>query len=189
MAELKQLERDLGYVRDVVHRSERGSGPAAIYLFWAAVVLVGFPLGDWAPRHTGTFWMIVGPAGWLISAFLGYRHARSTGQYDSREGRRHGLHWGVMLAIIFMAVLLPARGFATWDVLGPLVLLIVAMSYVLAAIHLDRLLLWPGLMMVAGYGLLIVGVGYTWTIVGVLVSAGLVVSSFVGGRSRVTQQV
>jgi hypothetical protein len=42
--------------------------------------------------------------------------------------------------------------------------------------------------MVAGYGLLLTGVGYTWTIVGVLVSAGLVVSSVVGGRKRVTQK-
>jgi hypothetical protein len=63
MAELEQLRRDIGYVRDVVDRSEKRGGPAAIYLFWAAVVLVGFPLGDFAPQHTGTFWMIAGPLG------------------------------------------------------------------------------------------------------------------------------
>jgi hypothetical protein len=62
----------------------------------------------------------------LISAFLGYRHARTLGQYDSREGLRHALHWGVMLAVIFLATLLPARGLASWDILGTLVLLIVA---------------------------------------------------------------
>ena len=39
----------------------------------------------------------------------------------------------------------------------------------------------------AGYAILLFGFGYTWTIIGVLVSAGLVVSSFAGGRNRGAQ--
>ena len=187
MAQLSKLESDLGYVRSVVTRAETRPAPTAIYLLWAAIVVVGFPLADFAPRHTGTFWMIAGPVGWVISIIVGARAARARGEYDTRLGLRHMAHWGVMLLAVFMAVLLPARGVTSWEVMGPLALLIVATGYVMAGVHLDRLLLWPGLMMAVGFVVLLFGVGYTWTVVGVLVAGGLVVSSLAGGRQRATE--
>lgn len=188
MAEIKQVEHDLGFVREIVQSSEIAGAPATIYLVWAAIVLVGFPLPDYAPRHVGIFWMIAGPVGWLLSAVLARRHARRRGQYDARVSLGHALHWGVMLVAIALCALLPTTGALTWEGLGPMVLLIVALAYILASIHLDRLLLWPGLMMAAGYAVLLFQQTYTWTIVGILVAAGLVVSAFAGGRRRAAAQ-
>jgi hypothetical protein len=33
------------------------------------------------------FWMTAGPGGWLVSAFLGYRCSKGSGQLDSAFGR------------------------------------------------------------------------------------------------------
>ena len=49
-------------------------------LIWALAVLVGLPLGDFAPERMSQYWVIVGPLGWVVRAVLGARHARSLGQ-------------------------------------------------------------------------------------------------------------
>ena len=63
------------------------------------------------------------------------------------DGLRHMLHWGGMVTAVFLAVLLPANGFMRWDGLGRAILLILALSYFQAGVHLDRALLWIGLLM------------------------------------------
>ena len=175
-AELQQLHSDLDFVRQVVDRSENRA-PAAIYLLWAAVILVGFPLADFRPEAMGTFWSIACPLGWVISAVLAIRHTRRTGQTDRRIGLRHAMHWGAMLIAVFLAALMAYSGYLSWPGMGPTAILIVSLGYVLAGIHLDRLLLWPGLLMGAGYLVLLFVPTWPWTIVGVLVCAGLVVSA------------
>jgi hypothetical protein len=54
------------------------------------------------------------------------------------------------------------------------VVLILALSYFLAGVHLTPALKWMGLMMTAGYGLLFFLDQYAWTIVGAIVAVGLI---------------
>ena len=184
MNEIKQLEDDLGYVRGVVEDAGRASSPAGIYLLWAVICLVGFPLADFAPEHMARFWFIVGPVGWVFSAFLGWRASRRGGQMDRAFGMRHLAHWAAMLVTLSLGALMLKSGMLTGSGMGAFAILVVGLTYVLGALHLDRLLLWPGLLMLAGYVVLIFVEGNTWTIVGVLVSAGLGISAMIAGKQR-----
>jgi hypothetical protein len=183
MSQAHPLENDLGYVRSVVEGSS-SPAPRAVYFLWAAIVLVGFPMPDYAPEAVGRFWMIAGPLGWVASAILGGRHARAVGQFDRQLAIRHGAHWGLMLAAIALAALMPTLGVIEWRALGALALLFVAFSYLQASLHLDRQLVAPGALMIIGYLVLLFEATYAWTITGILVALGLVVSGVVGGRSH-----
>jgi hypothetical protein len=88
-----RLQADLNYVRDALDRSGRPTSPASIYWLWAIIVLVGFPLVDFAPRLVAPYWIVMGPLGGVASGFLGYRFSRQLGQVDRRTGGRHALHW------------------------------------------------------------------------------------------------
>lgn len=187
MSDSKELDRDLAYVRGVVEGADAPCGPAGIYLFWAAATLVGFALIDVRPEIVGTYWMIVFPVGWVFSGWLAHRHGKRVGQDDWRLGLRHAVHWLVMFVFVGLAVLLPTRGLIPWPSLGPTVLLSVALAYVLAGIHLDRLLLWPGVLMAGGYVVLLFEPAFSWTLVGAMVAAGLVVSALAGRRGGPSQ--
>ncbi len=182
MSDDRDLGRDIRYVRDVVEHADAPTGPAGIYLFWAAATLVGFALIDLRPDSVGTYWMVVFPVGWLFSGWLARRHSKSLGQADNRLCRQHAVHWLIMFGFVGLAALLPARGLIPWQSLGPTVLLSVSLAYILAALHLDRRLVWPGLLMVGGYVVLLFEPAFSWTIVGAMVAAGLVASSLVGRR-------
>ena len=179
---IERLESDLTFVRGVVDRSAP-PGPALIYWFWALACAVGFALPDFAPDRVGTYWMVVGPGGWGLSMFLGYRHARRVGQLDAREGIRHLGHWGVMLLTVGLAVVLVKRGYLSPEGIGPMAILIVGLTYALAGLHLDRLLLLPGLLFFGGFGVLMFVDRFSWTIVGALVATGLAFAGYAAGRN------
>jgi len=74
--------------------------------------------------------------------------------------------------------------YGTWsaDIAGHLILLILSLTYFLAGIHLDRSLLWVSAMMVAGYLALFFLNGPVWTVTGVAVALGLVLTPWLEGR-------
>ncbi|MFQ5512509.1 MAG: hypothetical protein ACE5EO_11745 [Candidatus Krumholzibacteriia bacterium] len=185
MSDLNHLESQLGYVRDAARKSERGNSAGSIYLLWAAICLVGFALVDFAPDRIALFWTVAGPLGGLASGILGYRFSVRRGQMRRDLGVRHGLHWAGMMVVIFLAVPLGVTGAAPWEALYRIILLILALAYFLAGVHLDRPLIWIALLMVAGYLSLFFVSAYGWTLVGIVVAAGLAAASFIGGRSRV----
>jgi len=126
MTELEQIGGDLRFVRGALASSERPQSPAALYFFWAAAVLVGFALVDFRQALVGPYWAVTGPAGFVASAYMGWRHARHTGQVSAADGRRHLLHWGGMLLAIALALLMPSRGVLSWEALNSVILLILA---------------------------------------------------------------
>lgn len=182
-----QVESDVNFVRQVLARSETHRSPASIYLLWAAIILVGFPIVDLAPRYAGLFWMIAGPLGGLLSFFLGYRASRNAGVIRKTEGLRYTLHWLGLMGAILLLVLYFAmgRGTLTYDAFGQIILLLLALTYFLAGVHLDRPMLWSGLLMAAGFVTLVFVAKWTWTITGVVVAVAMVLSalsSTTGGR-------
>lgn len=178
-----RIEQDLGYVREVVSRSERGGTPRAIWYLWAAIGLVGFSLIDLRPEWVPLFWTIAAPAGFFLSVWLGWRHARRIGQDSRREGWAHLLHWGGMTVAIFLLVPLAARGGLSGEALAQAILLVVSLGYFLAGVHLERPLLWVGIALVIGYLGVVYVDGYAWTAVGVLIAIALVATARVSGET------
>jgi hypothetical protein len=187
MSGTTQIENELNYVRELVSKSDRDQAPAAIYLMWAAICLVGFPLADFAPRYVGFYWMFAGPIGILMSGILGWRHSQRMGQVRRGLGVRHGLHWVGTLVAIFLVVPLGVAGTVTWNVVHHVMLLVIALSYYFAGVHLERPILWVGLLMVVAYVALFFIKAYQWTIVGVVVAAALAATGIIGGRRRVKE--
>ena len=184
MDQLEHLEGDLRFVRGALDASTRGASPSMLYFLWAAIVLIGFALVDfqsvWVPRY----WAVAGPAGFFASAYIGWRHARRLGQASASDGRRHVLHWGAVLSAVALAVLLRARGGVPSEQLHAVILLVLALGYVTAGLHLDRPLLWVGLLMGAGVVLVTLVSSYAWTAVGIALAVGLTVAGISEGRPR-----
>jgi len=179
MPEIKQLEAHLGYVRSAVQESDVHRSVVAIHLLWAVLVPIGFSLMDFAPDYVPLYWTFVGPVGFVVSAALGWRAAVTRGQVNHMVGRREGLHWGATMGVIFLGVPLVATERIGQDEFGMFITLVLALSYFLAGVHVDRPLMAVGLVLMAGYvGLWFVPV-YRWTFIGVLASGALIVTALV----------
>lgn len=186
MTDLSRIQDDLGFIRRTVDAATPHS-PVSIYFLWAAICLAGFVLMDLQARHVGWYWMIAGPVGGLISVFLGWRGARKSGAMDRAEGLRHAQHWASMMVAIFLVVLLAGRGVIAWRALGPIILVILALTYFQAGIHLDPPLRWVGLLMVGGFFLVLSTAPYAWTIVGAAISLTLVLVGILESRRHAVE--
>lgn len=170
-----QLSSDIGYLKDLVDSSGKRSMPASIYLLWAFIVLAGFALIDLKPEWVGYFWMAAGPLGGLISGVLGKRAGIRKGQIDCSEGLKHGLHWGGMLAFIWLAVMLAVTGRINGSLLSQIILLIVAFGWWTAGVHFDRNFLWLSGVMAAGFLCSLYLQSYVWTGTGLLMFTVLMI--------------
>jgi hypothetical protein len=179
MESVGQLEQDLHHIAAAVRRRDAEPGPAGITLMWAALVLVGFPLGDLRPEWAGLFWAVCGPLGGVASWLLARRHARRTGTWDSAEGRTALLHFGGLVAFwAFIPFLIRSQNLRP-EGAGQVALLIVAVVYYLGWVHFHErgLLLAAGVMAGACVALAYLH-QYVWTATGVAVAMALVVGSF-----------
>ena len=183
--ETHDLREDLDYVREVVERADTAREPRAIWYLWALISGVGFALIDFVPERVGAYWAVAGPVGFLLSAWLGARHARSRGQVSEREGWKYLLHWGGLLLAILLLVPLGATGVLSMETLPRVILLLVAFTYYLAGVHLSRPGLWVAGLLAVGYVSLFFLDRYAWTLIGGLIAVALIVTAHttrVGGR-------
>lgn len=177
------LASDIRYVRALVDKSGSGSFPRSVYLLWAIICLAGFSMIDLAPKLTGLFWMVAGPGGGILSAVLGHRAGVRIGQLNRETGVRHALHWGGMLLVILLAVLLAMRGFVHGTVLSQVILLVVALGWWTAGVHFDRSFLLFALVTMLGFVGTLFITSYIWTAIGVLTAASLAGSALHKGKS------
>ncbi len=184
MTEIEQLEADLGYVREAVQRSDGGRSVAAIHLLWAVLVPIGFALMDFAPEYVPVYWTFAGPIGFIVSAGLGWRAGVVRGQLDDRAGHREALHWGATMAVIFMGVPMVATGRIGQDAFAMFVTLVLALSYFLAGVHLERPLIGVGVVLMIGYLSLWFMPAYRWTLIGALASGALIATALVSRSSE-----
>lgn len=188
MTENDQLKQDLDYIATAVRRRDRPAGVPAIFFLWAALIAVGFALVDFAhhlPQVFGAYWLVAGFGGGALSWWLGARDARRSGINDRELGRRYGLHWGIG-GLAYLLTLLPLllervpprQGGAGF-------LFTTGLLYALAGVHLERSLLWAGLLMLAAYALLTAfALPYTWTIAGVVIAVALAWAGLAARRAR-----
>ena len=180
----RRVGEDLGYVRDVVGRSERDATPRAIWYLWAAIGGIGFALIDFRPEQVGLFWSIAAPLGFLASIWLGWRHGRALGQHSRREGQAHMLRWGGMGGAILLLVFFAAHGHLAGEEIAQAILLVVALGYFLAGVHMARPLVWVGLLLGGSFLAVEFVDGYVWSAVGAVMALALVITAHVQGRAR-----
>ncbi|OGT58887.1 MAG: hypothetical protein A3E01_05805 [Gammaproteobacteria bacterium RIFCSPHIGHO2_12_FULL_63_22] len=175
MSPSDSIKQDLQYVANAVRRRDRSPGVPAIYFLWAFIVLVGFALPDLAPKVAGSFWLVAGFGGGLLSWYLGHRDALKNGVIDGELGRRHGFHW-LVGGVAFLGVALPVvMGRADMAATANSFMLVAALLYTLAGVHLERPLLWSGLVMFAAYAVLVVyNPPHAWTFAGIATAISLV---------------
>ena len=184
MDQIERLHGDLSFVRGALDASTRSKSPSALYFLWAVIVLIGFSLVDFQPDLVPEYWVVAGPAGFLASAYLGWRHARRIGQASASDGRRHLLHWGAVLVVIGLAVLLGISSALPSGTLHTVILLLLSLGYFTAGLHLDRFFLWVGLLMAAGSVVVTFVSLYAWTGVGIALAVSLAIGGIRQGRSR-----
>lgn len=174
MTEADRIQQDLDYVAAAVRRQDACLGVPAIYFLWAGIILVGFALPDWAPRAASPFWLVAGIGGGLLSWYLGARDAHRSGINDRMLGKRHGLHW-LIAGVAFLLSALPAiAGRVAIDGVVPDFLLVAGIAYAFAGVHLERPLLYSGLLMLAAHAVLVLfSPPYAWSITGVVVAISL----------------
>lgn len=178
-----EVESDIGYVRELVKKSERRPTPSSIYLLWAGIVLFGFAMVDFFPKQTGYYWMIMAPLGGLMSGLLGQREGKHRGQLNREIGVRHALHWGAMLVLTGLVIVLAVRGHIPGNEVGRVILLIVTFGWWTAGVHFDRVFLWLGGLMGLGFVGTLFFEQYVWTALGVALALALAVIALRKGRS------
>lgn len=184
MDHLERLHGDLSFVRGALDASTRSSSPSAVYFLWAVIALIGFSLVDFQADLVPKYWAVAAPAGFFASAYLGWRHARRIGQASASDGRRHLLHWGAVLVVVALAVLLGISRSMPSGTLHTVILLLLSLGYFTAGLHLDRSFLWVGLLMGAGSIFVTVVSLHAWTVVGIALAVSLTVAGIREGRSR-----
>lgn len=179
MTAVDRAKEDLNYVASAVRREDRDYGMPTIYFMWALLVAIGFTLPDFAPRWAGPYWCIAGPAGGVASWLLGARQGAQAGIHDAALGRRYAYHW-LLATLAFVLVFLPAfTGKIGAAAAAANILLVAGLTYALAGVHLERPLLWSGLLMFGGYiALALLDLPYIWTTTGLIVAASLLLAGF-----------
>ena len=166
--------QDINYVKDVLTQADNKGYPS-IYILWGCIILAGYILADISPDYTQWYWYIATPVGIAISSYLGYRTERSRGQQDSKVGSLYMKHF-CTLALFIFAAMFSREYFA--------ILLLVAMAYCLAGIHLDKYMYWIGLMTLAAYILIKAQVVDSNTFVGASLAAGFFAMAYLQARSN-----
>lgn len=183
MTSQDQLKQDLDYITATVRRNDRAGGLPAMYAFWAVAIAIGFSLADFAPRITGPYWLVAGIGGGLWSMWYANRETRKRGIANSEEDKRWGLHFLVggigwfLTALPIMTGAIPPEAGAPWF------LFTTGLIYALAGVHLDRPMLWSGLLALAGFAVMqLVPVPYVWTTTGVLMALCLGTAAILTAR-------
>ncbi len=186
MTDAKLLKDDLAYVRAAAGRSGPGHVPG-IYFLWALLCLCGFTLIDLVgpgSKWTAVYWFIAGPAGTGLTWWFASQAGRRTGQADRRKGKRWAAHFLAFFAAGLLGCGLAATGELSWSGLSSLWILLLALTYFLAGLHLERHLIPVATALAAGFVVTLFLPEYRFTTAGVLVALALAVQGLRGTGQR-----
>ena len=140
MTDTDSIKNDIAYVRAVAEHTNTAHVPA-IYLIWAGICVCGFSLVDLVgpgSRWIGMYWLVTGPVGGALSWWLAVQAGNRAGQVDRRKGKRWAGHFLGFFAIGLLGCALAAAGELSWSGLTSLWILLLALTYLLAGLHLER---------------------------------------------------
>ena len=184
MTDTDSIKDDIAYVRAVAERTGPGHVPA-IYVIWAVICVVGFSLVDLVgpgSSWVGIYWLAAGPVGGLVTWWLAARAGARDGQADRRLGKRWAGHFLGFFVVGLLGCVLAAAGELSWSGLSSLWILLLALTYFLAGLHLDRRLMPVSLVLGVGYLFTLYLPEFRFTVAGVLVAVALVVQGLRGMR-------
>ncbi|MDE0693197.1 MAG: hypothetical protein F4Y01_09045 [Gammaproteobacteria bacterium] len=184
MTESASIKDDLAFVRAAAEGSS--VHVPAIYLLWAAICLVGFPLVDVVGPGSswiGIYWTIAGPLGGILTWRLAVQAGRRAGQADRRTGKRWMGHFLAFFGAGLLGMGLIASGQLSWSGVSSLWILLLALTYFLAGLHLERRLMSIGVVLAAGYLVTLYLPEYGATTAGVAVATALVAQAWLGARA------
>ncbi|CAN5630775.1 hypothetical protein BH23PSE2_BH23PSE2_12810 [soil metagenome] len=174
MTDADRIKQDLDYVAAALRRRDRPQGLPALYFLWAAIILVGFAVPDFAPQYASLFWLVAGIGGGLFSWWYGARDARRSGINDTALAKLYGYHWLIAGVAFVLGALPMAFGRVEPGIGASNFLLVAGIVYALAGVHLERPLLFSGLLMLAAYAVLVVASPpYVWTMTGIVIAISL----------------
>ena len=189
MTDAKLIKDDLAYVRAAAERSSPGHVPG-IYFLWALLCLCGFTLIDLVGAGSeliAIYWLVAGPVGTGLTYWLAVRAGRRTGQADRRTGNRWVGHFLGFFAAGLLGCGLAATGELSWSGLSSLWILLLALTYFMAGLHLERHLIPVAAALAAGYVITLFLPEYRFTTAGVLVALALAVQGLRGtGKGHAT---
>ncbi len=96
-------------------------------------------------------------------------------------------HWLSFMVAGWLGGLLVVTGQLTLEGYSAFWVLLVALTYCQAGVHLDRRLTPIGVMVAVGYLIPFIVSGYRWSIAGALIAAALVAQAFLGAPTRDTE--
>ena len=181
----ERLKQDIAYVRAAAELSEIVHVRAYGFL-WAAILLCGFALVDFVDDHRwiGRYWTAATPVGFALSVWLVIRANRGAGQVNRRLMIRSALHWLAFIAAGLLGQVLVATGQLQPTGMGSLWVLLLALTYFLSGLHVDRRLLPMGLLLAGCYLVTLFVPRYGWTVAGVLAASALVAHALLGPPRR-----
>jgi hypothetical protein len=183
MTEPYQMADDLRFIRKVVERGGGSKTPKVIPYYWAAYVVAGYTLIDFAPHWANWVFAIGGIGGTLGSVLLCILLAKPGGYADPERQRRMTLHWfgGMLLVLAAMLGLAKVMPRLRGTNIAELAVVFVGVMYYLSGVHgsaTTRYFMWAGPLIMAGA----VGVGflpeYRWTAIGVLIAVCIILPVF-----------
>lgn len=172
MPDRKNFAADFSYVGRALSRAL--GTPTAILILWAAIAAPGFALVDLARAAVPWYWLVAAPLGLIASILLARRAVERRGETDRTIDLRWVWHWAGLLVAIGGCVLLAAVGLIPFQVLNPTIVLLLAVAYFLAGMHLDRRLLWVAAALAAAFPVIVLVPRFGWTAAGVLVAIALI---------------
>ena len=186
MTDTASIKDGIAYVRAAAGRSQPGHVPAIDFV-WAAICLCGFALVDLlgpGSMWIAVYWFATAPIGTAITWWVAVRTGRRDGQLDRRKGKTWASHFLGFGAVGLLGMGLAASGQLSWSGVGSLWILILALTYFLAGLHLERRLLPVGVVLAVGYVFTLFLPQYGFTTAGVLVAGALVVQAFLGKTAQ-----
>ncbi len=117
------------------------------FIILLALAIGGIGVADYSSRSGLSYWLVVIPLFASVSVFSGWRGARAAGKDIWEVLLPQLLHWGALVAAIYLIYLLERTGRLNRDDAGLVALLSLSLTTVLAGIHFDRRLAILGLLL------------------------------------------
>lgn len=179
MTQVDHVREDLHYVRTAVgRRGAVGAETSFINYLWAGYVLAEFALIDVNPRYANLFALIALPVCLAASFWIHSRIIRKRGEIDRLGDRQSKLFWigGVLLCVAATIGAVNLNPVFLGVASGQLSLMLFGMLYFAWGVFKNPSFIWLGVLVVACAVVVCRIPHYSWTVVGVVVAGGLIVS-------------
>ena len=188
MTDINKLRDDVAYVRAATERSENVSF-RSVYVLWAVIILFGLPISDFVDDKSWIrwYWLVATPVGFLLSMWLGSRASARIGQADMEIGMRWVKHWLAYVVAAVLGGLLVTAGKLNGSGMGALSVLLIALAYFYAGLHLDRRLIPVGILIGICFPIVLYLPSFGSTASGVVIAGALLVVALHGrGKTDAT---